>query len=467
MDEILLKIVKTINACLSDYILVFLLIAVGLFYTIKTRFVQVRCFGEGMRNVFGNLSLHGGKHESGMSSFQALATAIAAQVGTGNIVGASGAILTGGPGAIFWMWIIAFFGMATVYAEACLAQETRVKDKDGNIQGGPVYYITTAFKGKLGKFLAGFFAVAIILALGFFGCMVQSNSIGSTFETAFGIPSWVVGIVLVIICGTIFIGGVQRLASVTEKIVPVMAVIFLLGGIGILIARIKYIPATFGMIFKYAFQPQAILGGGIGYALKVAVSQGAKRGLFSNEAGMGSTPHAHALANVKKPHDQGVVAMIGVFVDTFVVLTLNALVIISTLYTEGGPLAAGYTGEVVDVLNKTNLAQSAFGTVFGGSIGNIFVAICLFFFAFSTILSWNLFGKINMSYLFGPKSTIFYTIIGLGFIFLGTMTSSDLVWELADMFNQLMVIPNAIALFALSGIVVKCVKDGTEHKLHK
>ena len=459
IESTLYPIVCNINTYLSNYILVFLLLGVGLWYSIKTRFVQLRCFKEGWNSVFGNLSLRGKKHDSGMSSFQALATAIAAQVGTGNIVGASGAILTGGPGAIFWMWIIAFLGMATIYAEATLAQETRIVEKDGNVKGGPVYYITTAFKGGFGKFLAGFFAVAITLALGFFGCMVQSNSIGSTMQTAFGIPSWIVGIILVAICAFIFLGGVQRLASVTEKVVPIMAAIFLLGGLIVLIVRIKYVPATIGMIFKYAFQPQAIIGGGFGYAIKTAISQGAKRGLFSNEAGMGSTPHAHALANVDCPHDQGVVAMIGVFIDTFVVLTLNALVIISTLYTADGPLASGYVGDITGVLGKANLAQTAFGVVFGESAGNMFVAVCLFFFAFSTILSWNLFGKINVSYLFGKKSTVVYTVLALVFIFLGTMMSNDLVWELSDMFNNLMVIPNAVALFALTSLVVKHADD--------
>jgi len=457
IESTLYPIVCNINTYLSNYILVFLLLGVGLWYSIKTRFVQLRCFKEGWNSVFGNLSLRGKKHDSGMSSFQALATAIAAQVGTGNIVGASGAILTGGPGAIFWMWIIAFLGMATIYAEATLAQETRIVEKDGNVKGGPVYYITTAFKGGFGKFLAGFFAVAITLALGFFGCMVQSNSIGSTMQTAFGIPSWIVGIILVAICAFIFLGGVQRLASVTEKVVPIMAAIFLLGGLIVLIVRIKYVPATIGMIFKYAFQPQAIIG--FGYAIKTAISQGAKRGLFSNEAGMGSTPHAHALANVDCPHDQGVVAMIGVFIDTFVVLTLNALVIISTLYTADGPLASGYVGDITGVLGKANLAQTAFGVVFGESAGNMFVAVCLFFFAFSTILSWNLFGKINVSYLFGKKSTVVYTVLALVFIFLGTMMSNDLVWELSDMFNNLMVIPNAVALFALTSLVVKHADD--------
>lgn len=454
LEATLFPIVSKINTYLSNYILVFLLIGVGLWYSIRTRFVQVRCFGEGMKKTFGNLSLRGGRQEQGITSFQALATAIAAQVGTGNIVGASGAILTGGPGAIFWMWIIAFFGMATIYAEATLAIKTRRADEDGSYHGGPVYYITTAFQGGFGKFLAGFFAVAIILALGFMGCMVQSNSIGSTFNTAFGIPNWIVGAVLVLICGTIFLGGVQRLASVTEKVVPIMAAIFLLGGLVVLIARAQYIPATFAMIFKYAFQPQAIIGGGFGYAIKTAISQGAKRGLFSNEAGMGSTPHAHAQANVTDPHDQGVVAMIGVFMDTFVVLTLNALVIISTLYTPDGPLAECGAAAASTTLGKANLAQTAFGTVFGPTAGAMFVAICLFFFAFSTILSWNLFGKINVIYLFGKKSAKIYAVLGLVFIFLGTLMSNDLVWELTDMFNNLMVIPNALALFALTGMVV-------------
>ncbi|AGI39876.1 sodium:alanine symporter family protein [Thermoclostridium stercorarium] len=453
----MLSIVQTINNYLSDYVLVILLVTVGVWYTVKTRFVQVRCFRESMRRTFGSLNLNGEKQKAGMSSFQALATAVAAQVGTGNIIGASGAILTGGPGAIFWMWVIAFFGMATIYAEAVLAQETRVKAPDGSIHGGPVYYITKAFKGDFGKFLSKFFAIAITLALGFFGCMVQSNSISSTCENAFGIPAWIMGIGLVVICGIIFLGGVQRLASVVEKVVPFMAVLFILGSGIVLLLRIQYLPATFGMIFKYAFRPNAIIGGSLGYALKTAVSQGAKRGLFSNEAGMGSTPHAHALANVKIPHDQGVVAMAGVFIDTFVVLTMNALVIISTMYTKDGILADGV---IPDTIGKSNLAQVAFGTVFGEAVGSVFVAVCLFFFAFSTILSWNLFGKINMIYLFGEKSRNVYTITALGFIFVGTLTTSDMVWELSDMFNQLMVIPNVLALFALTNAVVDRLKSG-------
>ena len=452
--ETLLKIVQTINMYLSDYILIILLLGTGIYFTIRTKFVQVRCFGEGIRKVFGDFNLRGGKQKAGLSSFQALTTAIAAQVGTGNIIGASGAILTGGPGAIFWMWIIAFFAMAAIYAEAILAQKTRIVKEDGTVHGGPVYYIKKAFPNAFGKFLAGFFAVAIILALGFMGCMVQSNSIGETCSTAFGIPTWVIGLAVAAISAIIFLGGVQRVAAVTEKMVPVMALLYIVGGLVILVCRINQVPEAFALIFKYAFQPNAIIGGGIGYALKTAISQGAKRGLFSNEAGMGSTPHAHAMANVEDPHEQGVVAMIGVFLDTFVALTMTALVVVTTLYAGDGVLASG----AAEGVSKANMVQLAYASVVGSNFGNAFVAICLFFFAFSTILSWNFFGKVNVEYLFGKKGVAVYSVIAIVFIFLGSCLSNDLVWELADMFNQLMVIPNSIALFALSGMVVASAK---------
>lgn len=453
--DTLLSIVQKINFYLSDYILIALLVGTGLFFTVKTRFVQVKYFPEAMKRAFGGIKLKGGKQKGGLSSFQALATAIAAQVGTGNIVGACGAILIGGPGAIFWMWVIAFFGMATIYAEAVLAQETRIVNEDGSVYGGPVYYIQKAFKGKLGKALAVFFAIASMLALGFMGSMVQSNSIGETFSEAFGIPGWTIGIVVALIAGFIFIGGADRIASVTEKIVPVMAILYIVGGLVLLAIKIKNIPEAFIMIFKYAFTPNALLGGSIGAALKKAISQGAKRGLFSNEAGMGSTPHAHALAKVEKPHDQGVIAMAGVFIDTFIVLTMTALVVISTLYAGDGILSSG----AADGVTKANMAQLAFGSVFGSKGGSIFVAVCLFFFAFSTIISWNLFGKVNVIYLFGKKSEKIYAAVAVIFTFLGSCLSNDLVWELTDMFNQLMVIPNALALLALSGIVSKACKD--------
>ena len=480
LTDFLLPIVQTVNSYLADYILIILLIGTGLFFTIRTKFVQIRYFGAGMKSVFGGIKLFGGKNSGGLSSFQALATAIAAQVGTGNIVGASGAILVGGPGAIFWMWVIAFLGMATIYAEAVLAQDTRVTDDEGNVHGGPVYYIKKAYKGAFGKFLSVFFAIAIILALGFMGSMVQSNSIAESCNTAFGIDGWIVGAILAIVSAFIFIGGVNRVASVTEKLVPIMAVLFLLGGVFVLAIRIKYVPETIGLIFKYAFTPDALIGGGIGYALKTAISQGAKRGLFSNEAGMGSTPHAHAQANVEKPHDQGIVAMIGVFIDTFVVLTMTALVVISTLYAGDGILA-GLKGDAYSVatsgasaiVSKTSAMQMAvgkamgviFGAELGATVGNIFVAVCLLFFAFSTIIGWNFFGKINVQYLFKNNkiANIVYSVIAIAFIFLGTLLSNDLVWELTDFFNYLMVIPNVLALIPLAAIVVSASKSAKKN----
>ena len=452
--DMLLSIVQKINLYLSDYILIILLVGTGLFFTVKTRFVQVRCFGEGLKQVFGGV-FSKDKNSGGISSFQALATAVAAQVGTGNIVGACGAILIGGPGAIFWMWIIAFFGMATIYAEAVLAQETKEVQADGTVFGGPVYYIKKAFPGKFGKVMASFFSVATFLALGFMGAMVQSNSISSSCETAFGIPGWITGLIVAAAAGIIFLGGVKRLASVTEKIVPIMAMLYIVGSIVILAMRAKYLPETFAMIFKYAFRPDALIGGGIGYALKTAISQGVKRGLFSNEAGMGSTPHAHALADVKKPHDQGVSAMIGVFIDTFVVLTMTGLVVISTLYAGNGILSSGIAP---DGVSKANMAQLAFSSIMGDKFGSAFIAVCLLFFAFSTIISWNYFGKINIMALFGKKSVPVYMVIAIIFTFLGSILSNDLVWELTDMFNQLMVIPNVPALIALSGIVAAAAK---------
>ena len=328
---------------------------------------------------------------------------------------------------------------------------------DGTVHGGPVYYIKTAFTGKFGTFLAGFFAVAIILALGFMGCMVQSNSIASTCNTAFGIPTWIMGLAIVVVGGFIFLGGISRIASVTEKLVPVMAIIYLVGGLAVIIANIGQLPAAFALIFECAFNPQASVGG-VTFGIIAALSQGAKRGLFSNEAGMGSTPHAHAMANVKNPHEQGVVAIIAVFVDTFVVVTITALVSIITLYVGDGALAQGmYEG-----IDKTNMAQIAFGELFGASGGAMFVAICLLFFAFSTIISWNLFAKLNVEYLFGKKAVPVFMVIALCFIFAGSLLSNDLVWELADMFNQLMVLPNAIALIALGGAVSMCAKTRGE-----
>ena len=448
MDQ-LAAAVKSISDVVWNGLLIYLLVGTGVIFTIRTRFVQVRKFGAGWKRLFGNFSLSGEKAgKDGMSPFQALTTAIAAQVGTGNIAGAATALYAGGPGAIFWMWLSAFFGMSTIYGEAVLAQKYKTVGKDGHVTGGPIYYIKARFTGKFGKFLAGFFSLAIIFALGFTGNMVQANSISSAFQTAFGTPTIAVGIACAVVAAFIFLGGVGRIASVTEKLVPVMACFYIVGCVGILIINHAAIIPALRSVFVAAFDPQAVLGGAVGITVQHAMRYGVARGLFSNEAGMGSTPHAHALAKVEKPQDQGEIAIVSVFIDTFVVLTLTALVVLTS-----GQLQAGVPGG----LDGTALAQAAFNTTMG-SLGNAFVAICMLFFAFSTIIGWYFFGETNVKALFGPKAVKIYAAIVVVCIVIGSALKVDLVWNLSDLFNGLMVFPNLIALIALSGLVAKAAR---------
>ena len=430
---------------LWNSLLLFLLVGTGVFFTIRLRGVQLRRFGEGFHRVFGGFTLRGKKaDDQGMSSFQALATAIAAQVGTGNITGCATALVSGGPGALFWVWVSAFFGMATIYAEAVLAQRYRTT-VNGKVTGGPAYYIRAAFKGTFGKVLAGVFSVLIILALGFMGNMVQSNSIGDAFHNAFGISHLAVGIVVAVIAAFIFLGGVQRIAAVTEKIVPIMAAFYIPGCIVILVMNHKALPGAFAQIFVLAFNPQAMAGGVAGVTVQQAMRFGVARGLFSNEAGMGSTPHAHALAKVDHPREQGAVAILGVFIDTFVVLTLTGLVLITS-------------GLIPDGLTGTALTQAAFSQAFGG-FGPVFIAICMFFFAFSTIIGWYFFGQSNFKAMFGEKALPVYSAIVVVFILVGSTLKVDLVWAMADFFNGLMAVPNLLALLVLSGVVAAIDKE--------
>lgn len=446
--ETLEKIVVEVNGFLWDYVLLILLVGTGIWYTVRLGFIQIRGFGEGFRRTFGGLFKKGEKAGAeGMSSFQALATAIAAQVGTGNLAGAATAIAVGGPGAIFWMWVSAFFGMATIYAEAVMAQKYKQVGEDGNITGGPVYYIKGAFKGTFGKVLAAVFAVLIIFALGFMGNAVQANSIGDAFATAFGINPVIIGVIVAIVAFIVFAGGVTRIAKVTETIVPIMAAFYIVGALIVIIANITHLPDVFYQIFVGAFAPQAIAGGVVGATIQKAMTKGVARGLFSNEAGMGSTPHAHAIAKVKHPVEQGFVAMMGVFIDTFVILNLTAFVIIITgVITPDGSLIG------------TSLTQAGFSAVFG-KFGEIFIAICMLFFAFSTIVGWYFFGEANIKYLFGKKAVKVYAVLVCVCIILGSMAKVALIWDMADCFNGLMVIPNLIALLALSGAVSKLHKD--------
>lgn len=448
--EAVTEVVSKASDYLWNVILIILLCGTGIYFTIRLKFIQIRKFGEGFKLVFGNISLKGEKGKNGeMTTFQSLATAIAAQVGTGNLAGAATALIGGGPGAIFWMWVSAFFGMSTIYAEATLAQQYKVK-KDGEVTGGPVYYIRAAFKGTFGEALAAIFAILIVLALGFTGNMVQSNSIGAAFSEVFSarnieIPSIVFGLILAAVIGFIFLGGVNRLASVVEKIVPIMAGIYIVGSLVLILMNITALPEAIKMIFVGAFNPEAVVGAGAGIAVREAIRFGVARGLFSNEAGMGSTPHAHARAKVENPHKQGLAAMISVFIDTFIILNLTVFSILTT-----GVLDSGKEG--------TALTQAAFTKGFG-NFGDIFVAVCLLFFAFSTILGWHFFGEVNVKYLFGEKAAKFYSILVIGFVIVGSTLKVQLVWSLSDFFNGLMVIPNAITLWALSGVVVKICKQ--------
>lgn len=442
MNDLVLKV----NDVLTGSVLIIALVGIGLLFTFKLGFIQIRGFKDGWNRTFGGLfSKKGDAGKDGMSSFQALATAIAAQVGTGNIAGAATAIAVGGPGAIFWMWISALLGMSTIFAEAVMAQKFKQVSDDGTVTGGPVYYIRGAFKGTFGKVLAAIFAVLIIFALGFMGNAVQSNSIAASWNTAFGIPKIAMGIFIAVVSLFVFTGGMKRIAKVTELIVPIMAAFYIVGSLIVIFANVTAIPAAFHDIIVGAFKPAAVAGGAMGATLKLAVQKGVARGLFSNEAGMGSTPHAHAVAKVNHPVEQGFVAMIGVFIDTFVILNLTALVIITT-----GSRTTGFTG--------AQLSQYAFSTLYG-KFGEIFIAICMLFFAFSTIIGWYFFGEANIRYLFGAKAVKIYSIIVCICVALGSLQEVDLVWNMADCFNSMMVIPNAIALVALSGLVKKTHDD--------
>ena len=458
--DIISSIVGKINSFLWDFALLFLLCGTGIYFTIRLKFVQIVKFKDGWDRTFGGLSLRGkAAGKEGMSSFQSLATAVAAQVGTGNLAGAATALIAGGPGAIFWMWLSAFFGMATIFVEASLGQQYKTVTESGNAIGGPAYYIKAAFKGVFGKFLAGLFAIFIILALGFMGNMVQSNSISGAFVNAFPqIKPIYIGIACALVAAFIFIGGLKRIASFAEKTVPIMALFYIIGSVIILIMNIKNLPSSIVLIFTSAFNPQAVIGGGLGIGVQQAMRYGVARGLFSNEAGMGSTPHAHALAKVKHPCEQGVVAMIGVFFDTFIVVTLTALVILSSdiLQTKIYPLDT--VSAIPETLKGVGLPQAAFSNGFG-FFGVVFVAVCLLFFAFTTIIGWYFFGEQNVKYLFGEKAVKVYAVLVVGFILLGSVLKVDLVWDLADCFNGLMVIPNLLGILALSGIVGTLFKE--------
>lgn len=441
----MLAFIESLNDILWGPIMLVLLLGTGIYYAIRTRFIQIRKFGTAWNQVFGNAFKKSETGAGELSSFQALTTSIAAQIGTGNLAGVATAIASGGPGAVFWMWVSAFFGMSTIFGEAVLAQKFRTT-KDGLVVGGPAYYIS---QGLGSKWLAGFFAVAIILALGFMGNMVQSNSIAVAVNNAFGVNKSLVGAVIAILVAVIIIGGVKRIGRVTEYMVPIMAFFYLAGGLVILGMNADQIGSAFRDIFVGAFNPQAVGGGVLGAGIREAFRYGVARGIFSNEAGLGSTPHAHAVAEVKHPAQQGMMAMVAVFIDTIIVCTMTALVILVT--------GADYTTQTGAILTQAAFAQS-----FGTFIGPKFLALALFFFAFSTVIGWYFFAEANVRYLFGKKLIRPFQVLVLAFVIFGTYLKVDLVWALADLFNGLMIIPNLIAVLGLSGLAIKILNDYEE-----
>lgn len=425
-----------------------LLVGTGIFLTIRLRFVQIRKFPLALKYLCGGATLFGKKADkTGMSSFQALTTAIAAQVGTGNVAGTATAIVMGGAGAIFWLWCAAFFGMATIFAEAVLAQVYKTEDNDGHVVGGPAYYMIRGM-GPKAKPLAIFFAIAIIIALGFIGNMVQSNTIAVAFNSAFGVEKWIMGIIVCILAFLVFVGGMGRIAAVTEKLVPAMALMYIIGGTYVICVHAGQILPVFGLIIDSAFSPEAVFGGAVGITIREAMRYGVARGLFANEAGMGSTPHAHAVAKVDHPCEQGLVAIFGVF-TVLIIVTFTAMVILTSGVYKVGP-------DMLPTAHPTGiqLTQLAYG-VDMGNFGAMFVGICLFFFAFSTIVGWYFFGAQNVRFLFNEAGVKYYRIIVAAFVFLGSFLEVNLVWQLADLFNGLMVVPNLIALWFLHKVVVK------------
>lgn len=428
-----LDIVKAFNELLWNHFLMYALLGVGIFYTVYLGFPQIRHLNLAFKYAFGPVFKKKNPGENKVSSFQALATAVAAQVGTGNIGGVATAIATGGMGAIFWMWLSALLGMSTIFSEAVLAQKYK-KEYHGETVGGSAYYL---YYGLGSKWLAVFFSIAIVFALGCVGNMVQANSISIALTNAFHISPYIVGFVLAAVVAVVIIGGQRRITSLAELLVPFMAVVYIIGSLVIIFMFADHLPYVFRTISHDAFSMEAAGGGAAGTGMKYAIRYGVARGLFSNEAGMGSTPHAHALADVKDPSEQGFVAMAGVFVDTVLICSSTAFVIMLTGSFENTSL------------KSVAITQAGFETAFGES-GIIFLAVSLLFFAFTTIIGWYMFAEMNIKFMFGKKGVKPFRGVVVGCIFVGCLFAADIVWELADTFNGLMVIPNLVGIVLLA-----------------
>ncbi len=455
--ENLTATISSVNGVLNSFawgpVMLLLLVSTGVYLSIRTGFLQATRFRYIMRNTIGTL-FNGKKKENGsnLSPFQAVSTALAGTVGTGNIAGVTGAIFVGGPGAVFWMWVSAFFGMCTKYAEIALAMKYRVRDENGVYHGGPMYYIENGL-GKNWKWLAIVFSILGGLASFGIGNIAQSTEIAGAMESLFGMNKLVSGIILAAIVGVVLIGGVKRIGQVTSYLVPFMSIFYILAGILVIILRITHIPAVLWLIIKSAFSFKAVGGGVLGYAIILAMRQGFARGVFSNEAGLGSAPIAHAASSAEEPGEQAIWGVFEVFFDTIVICTITALAVLlsGVLDAPGGLEAFGSKGVA---------AAQAFNAILPGTLGGIVIQISLLFFALSTILSWGYYGGSCWGYLTKENKVVrlVFQILFMLMCIVGALGSGTLMWDIADTLNGLMAIPNLIALLLLSGTVAALTK---------
>ena len=467
-----------VNGVINDFVWVkiglFLLIGAGILLTCATKFFQVFHIGHWWKMTIGSVFKRGGDatkktDKKSISQFQALCTALAATIGTGNIAGVSATIVIGGPGAVFWMWLAAFFGMMTNFSENVLGIYYRRRNADGEWSGGPMYYLRDGlgrYKNckTAGAVLAGLFAVFAILASFGIGNMGQVNKITLNLESAFfsglslgtiggvSVIHLIIGAVLMVVACMIIIGGLQRIAAVAERIVPVMAVLYVLGALVLFFINIDMVGAVFSSIFRFAFGVKAAAGGVAGIAISKVITQGCKRGVFSNEAGLGSSVMVHSSSNVKEPVKQGMWGIFEVFFDTFVVCTMTAVVVLSS------GLIDLETGLALPGVNDATLVSQAFGKSFG-TFGEMFIALAMLLFAFTTVLGWSQYGTKAVEYLFGRKGVKVYKVIFVLMIMSGAVMTSSLAWDISDTFNGLMMIPNLIGVLALIPLVSKITKN--------
>lgn len=444
--DALLNFFYSISGILWGNLFLVVLIGTGIMFTIILKFPQIRRIGDGFRLSFGSIG-KGKADKEGMSSWQSLATAIAGQVGTGNIAGPATAIMSGGPGAVFWVWVAAFLGQATIFAEATAAQKFKEKLPDGTTIGGPAHYIYGAFPNAFGKGLGNIFSVLILFGFAMAAAMIQGNTIADSMRVSYGVPMWITGVIVAIVLFTVVVGGITRIASVTSALVPVMAIIYILGCVVVLFKYGSEIIPAFAAIFKFAFSGDAAWGGFVGISVREAIRFGVARGLFSNEAGVGSTPHAHAVAKVKHPCDQGLVAMVSIVIDSFIILTLSALVILAS---------GAYKTQEPGI----GVVTAAFTNTFG-PVGNIIISISVLLFCFSTIIAGYFYGEQNFKKLFGvgtgPKSV--YIALIMFFTIFGSVAPVPLVWAICDVGNGLMVFVNVIGLWGCAPIIYKLWKE--------